>query len=77
MTSITGNPGLIGYYQKFLQTLHSKLNGGLADAKADTEVGVDVYGNSLAGFELSSKPIVSRLSVINYLYPGYFLLTPC
>lgn len=43
---ITGNPGLIGYYHTFLSLLSDKL--GL-----DSGTSSQVYGHSLAGFELS------------------------
>lgn len=43
---ITGNPGLIGYYDTFLSTLHDLLSG---TPSLPTDV-FHVYGQSLAGF---------------------------
>ena len=44
---ITGNPGLIGYYEPFLSTLASLLS--------DSAVGYEISGTSLAGFEALSS----------------------
>ena len=47
---ITGNPGLITYYQPFLSTLHSLLQSSPASQNANFYI----CGYSLAGFETSS-----------------------
>jgi hypothetical protein len=47
---ITGNPGLIGYYRAFLQTLH----GLLSSSPTSTSNIFHIHGQSLAGFEDSS-----------------------
>jgi hypothetical protein len=44
---ITGNPGLIGYYDTFLTTLHNLLSG-TPSSPADI---FHIHGQSLAGFE--------------------------
>jgi len=44
---ITGNPGLIGYYHTFLSLLSDRL-------ASDSETSFQIYGHSLAGFELGS-----------------------
>ena len=51
---ITGNPGLIAYYHTFLSLLSSKLaSSSPSDASRGYEYGkIQVYGHSLAGFEL-------------------------
>jgi hypothetical protein len=46
---ITGNPGLIGYYDTFLNTLHNLLSGS-ADSSPSPDI-FHIYGQSLAGFE--------------------------
>lgn len=46
---ITGNPGLIAYYDTFLRTLHDLLPNPTA-ASADSNV-FHIYGQSLAGFD--------------------------
>jgi Lipid-droplet associated hydrolase len=46
---ITGNPGLIGYYDTFLNTLHTLLSQSTGKS-SETDV-VSIYGQSLAGFE--------------------------
>lgn len=53
---ITGNPGLIGHYQRFLTTIHHALN-------QNASANIAVYGRSLAGFELSDprKPSARKL----------------
>jgi pimeloyl-ACP methyl ester carboxylesterase len=43
---ITGNPGLIGYYRKFLTHLHAVLSTG------DSTAEFTVRGSSLVGFEI-------------------------
>jgi pimeloyl-ACP methyl ester carboxylesterase len=48
---ITGNPGLISYYSMFLSTLHKLL----IDKNQDSDV-FQIYGQSLAGFELNDRP---------------------
>ncbi|KAK8247617.1 hypothetical protein HDK77DRAFT_425932 [Phyllosticta capitalensis] len=49
---ITGNPGLIGYYDLFL----SYLNLSLADRlPPSTQVNFDVFGRSLSGFESEAR----------------------
>ncbi|CAG8983114.1 hypothetical protein HYALB_00004557 [Hymenoscyphus albidus] len=47
---ITGNPGLIGYYRAFLETLHSLLSDSHTSNITSKDV-FDVYGQSLAGFD--------------------------
>lgn len=44
---ITGNPGLISYYQTFLQTLHELFTSSITS----TQDIFHIYGQSLAGFE--------------------------
>lgn len=44
---ITGNPGLISYYTKFLATLDARLNADKSPPQR-----VSIFGRSLAGFEL-------------------------
>ncbi|TVY90709.1 Lipid droplet-associated hydrolase [Lachnellula willkommii] len=46
---ITGNPGLIGYYDTFLKTLHNRLSDSLRFPPSSNTF--HVYGQSLAGFE--------------------------
>ena len=43
---VTGNPGVIAFYQRFLRLVHEKLN-----SKIGENGGVAVYGCSLGGFE--------------------------
>ncbi|KAI9823798.1 MAG: hypothetical protein M1826_007619 [Phylliscum demangeonii] len=47
---ITGNPGLIGYYEPFLTTLSALL----ADDGSGRSISFHILGASLAGFEVSS-----------------------
>ncbi|TID16138.1 Lipid droplet-associated hydrolase [Venturia nashicola] len=47
---LTGNPGLIGYYDIFLIHLHALLSEDPGDAEND-EVAFEVHGSSLPGFE--------------------------
>ena len=46
---ITGNPGLIEYYEIFLNTLHTLLSNSTGKS-SETDV-ISIYGQSLAGFE--------------------------
>lgn len=46
---ITGNPGLIKYYEPFLSTLHNLLSSSSISPSAR----FSIYGHSLAGFDLS------------------------
>ncbi|KAH6682014.1 hypothetical protein B0J14DRAFT_228792 [Halenospora varia] len=46
---ITGNPGLIGYYNTFLGTLHELLSASESSSR-ESDV-FHIYGQSLAGFE--------------------------
>jgi pimeloyl-ACP methyl ester carboxylesterase len=48
---ITGNPGLISYYNTFLTTLHRLLS----ESESDTDT-FHIYGESLAGFEDDDTP---------------------
>ena len=48
---ITGNPGLISYYNAFLSALHKLF----AEKKSDSDV-FQIYGQSLAGFEQNDCP---------------------
>ena len=48
---ITGNPGLIGYYEDFLSSLSALLTSGPASFR--------IVGHSLAGFELAGSPLAS------------------
>lgn len=49
---ITGNPGLISYYDTFLSTLHQLLS----DTSTKSDSGAfHIYGQSLAGFEQDDK----------------------
>lgn len=53
---ITGNPGLISYYDTFLSTLHHLLSGESGFSRPNAFY---IYGQSLAGFgdnEMPSKP---------------------
>lgn len=50
---ITGNPGLIGYYNTFLRTLYQLLSEG---ADSSSSKVFHVYGESLAGFEEDDTP---------------------
>jgi len=72
---ITGNPGLIGYYDAFLKTLHQLVTED--PTTSDSEV-VHVFGQSLDGFGDNDGPlkstglpysledqIVSRLKLLN------------
>lgn len=47
---ITGNPGLIGYYQTFFKTLDVLLTSGLYKPQRSRPV-YHIFGRSLAGFE--------------------------
>ncbi|PLB53649.1 hypothetical protein P170DRAFT_1451 [Aspergillus steynii IBT 23096] len=47
---ITGNPGLIGYYHTFLSLLSEKTKSSFIGQ--DKERSFQIYGHSLAGFEL-------------------------
>ncbi|KAK8169965.1 hypothetical protein IWX90DRAFT_194805 [Phyllosticta citrichinensis] len=49
---ITGNPGLIGYYDLFLSYLHLSLADRLPPS---TQVNFDVFGRSLSGFESEAR----------------------
>ncbi|KAK7524252.1 hypothetical protein IWZ03DRAFT_20863 [Phyllosticta citriasiana] len=49
---ITGNPGLIGYYDLFLSYLHLSLADRLPPS---TQVNFDVFGRSLSGFESETR----------------------
>lgn len=62
---ITGNPGLIGYYETFLKTLHGLLSGPLSSSRSAV---FHVYGQSLAGFEdeISSDPIPTEPYNLEY-----------
>jgi hypothetical protein len=48
---VTGNPGLISYYDTFLRTLHELLS----EKKSETGV-FHIFGQSLAGFEDNDSP---------------------
>lgn len=48
---ITGNPGLIGYYHTFLSLLSSNLTS-LSEFRKDSGSSFQVYGRSLAGFDI-------------------------
>ena len=52
---VTGNPGLISYYDRFLRSLHERANA------IDSERGVAVYGRSLHGFELDGSARLGRV----------------
>ena len=56
---VTGNPGLIGYYRRFLTSLHQNVNA------AGSGRGVAVYGRSLGGFEVNSTAEKPRLHALN------------
>ena len=49
---ITGNPGLISYYQPFLSTLHALL----LSSSTSQSGRFYIYGNSLTGFDDSESP---------------------
>ena len=51
---ITGNPGLIGYYQLFLASVHQRAN-------KLSQKGVAVCGQSLGGFEVNHTPHLHSL----------------
>ncbi|RDL40594.1 Uncharacterized protein BP5553_00573 [Venustampulla echinocandica] len=52
---ITGNPGLIAYYDTFLRTLHELLpNISTSTASANNRV-FHIYGQSLAGFDVDEQ----------------------
>jgi pimeloyl-ACP methyl ester carboxylesterase len=48
---VTGNPGLISYYNNFFRTLHQLLSEGKSKSNA-----FHIYGESLAGFKYSESP---------------------
>ena len=48
---VPGNPGLISYYRSFLSILHSNLNS------AGQSRGANVFGCSLAGFEVRDRKL--------------------
>lgn len=49
---VTGNPGLIGYYHTFLNTLQTLLSSTQTrNSPTDSKDQFDIYGQSLAGFE--------------------------
>lgn len=52
---ITGNPGVVGHYRRFLTALHKLLNEG------DPDKAVAVYGRSLGGFEVNNTAEEPRL----------------
>ena len=62
---ITGNPGLIGYYDTFLKTLHDLLSSSVRSSSPDI---FHVYGQSLAGFEdePSSEPMPTSPYSLEY-----------
>lgn len=53
---ITGNPGLISYYQPFLSTLHALLLSSLTSQSERFYI----YGNSLTGFDASDSPALGK-----------------
>ncbi|KAG9233450.1 hypothetical protein BJ875DRAFT_464131 [Amylocarpus encephaloides] len=61
---ITGNPGLIGYYDTFLHTLHQLLSGSREDC-SERDL-FHVYGQSLAGFEEDLPQTSHRENTIPY-----------
>lgn len=52
---ITGNPGLIGYYRRFLTVVHTNVS------VASPQAGLAVYGKSLGGFETEVDASRSQL----------------
>lgn len=59
---ISGNPGLIAYYHTFLSLLGEKLKDSLGsedDGGGRKRNRLQIYGCSLAGFELARKPTSS------------------
>ncbi|RDW74310.1 bifunctional triacylglycerol lipase/ester hydrolase [Aspergillus mulundensis] len=57
---ISGNPGLISYYQLFL----SLLSSNIASSQAARQSGVHIVGHSLAGFELEPKSTGKRVPTL-------------
>lgn len=53
---ITGNPGLIQYYDEFLRHLHRKLNEACEWTDVTGKPSFTVFGRSLQGFQLSERP---------------------
>jgi len=62
---ITGNPGLIGYYDTFLKTLHDLLSDSVRSSSPNI---FHLYGQSLAGFEdePSSEPMPTSPYSLEY-----------
>ncbi|GAM86714.1 hypothetical protein ANO11243_047330 [Dothideomycetidae sp. 11243] len=50
---ITGNPGLVSYYNTYLHHLQALCNGQLLSSNSSRRIGVHIYSCSLAGFETS------------------------
>jgi pimeloyl-ACP methyl ester carboxylesterase len=53
---ITGNPGFLGYYRQFLQTLRDLLYSDPKPHKSGSDVAFHIFSQSLPGFE-DSEPI--------------------
>jgi len=51
---IPGNPGLISYYTTFLGLLHKQLNSPTSSTLPKNCISVQIYGESLGGFELAN-----------------------
>lgn len=60
---ITGNPGLIKYYEPFLSTLHNLLSSSSTAPSAR----FSIYGHSLAGFDLSKGEMREPDSLVGLL----------